>query len=71
MMVVWLPSKVPQTEDGLTWFAADGIALHGKVVTVLFDKDGTKYNHGKGLTVLVDGVQAGSSPSGEKVTVQL
>ena len=48
---------VPQTDSGLTFFAADGIALHGRVVTVVFDKDGTKYNKGKGLTVLVDGVK--------------
>lgn len=37
------------------WFILDNVFYHGKVVTVLWDKTGTKYNRGKGLLVFVDG----------------
>ena len=37
------------------WWCVDGIRYHGHDVTVLFDRDGTRYNRGKGLVTLVDG----------------
>lgn len=37
------------------WFILDNVSYHGKIVTILWDKTGTKYNRGKGLLVFVDG----------------
>lgn len=36
---------VPASE--MTYWAADGVALHGKTVTVFYDADGTKYKKGQ------------------------
>ena len=60
---------VPATS--LPWWAADGVALHGKIVTVVFDADGTHYKAGAGLRVMVNGVVAASSPTLKPLTVQL
>ena len=51
---------VPAT--ALPWWAADGIALHGQIVTVVFDADGSHYNAGAGLRVMVNGATVASSP---------
>ena len=55
----------------LPWWAADGVALHGKIVSVVFDADGSHYNQGAGIKVLVNGATAASSPVLEPLTVQL
>ena len=55
----------------LPWWAADGVALHGKIVSVVFDADGSHYNKGAGLKVLVNGVTAAASPVLKPLTVQL
>ena len=33
------------------WWCLDGVRYHGRSVTVLFDRDGTRYGMGKGLVV--------------------
>src|SRR5690606_73628 len=57
----------PQSGDSLVldplvpadcdWFAAENVPYHGRNVTVLFDRDGTRYGAGAGLRVYVDGEQ--------------
>jgi hypothetical protein len=37
------------------WFCLDGVPYHGHTLTILWDRDGTRYNRGRGLSVLVDG----------------
>jgi len=37
------------------WFILDNISYHNKVLTILWDKTGKKYNKGKGLLVFADG----------------
>ena len=39
------------------WFCLDNILYHGKIVTILWDKKGKKYNKGKGFMIFVDGKQ--------------
>ncbi|KAI6087721.1 Six-hairpin glycosidase-like protein [Hypoxylon rubiginosum] len=58
---------IPQEDDTLkispivpanwTYFALENLAYHGHLVTVLYDKYGSRYNIGKGLTVFVDGTE--------------
>jgi hypothetical protein len=55
----------------LPWWAADGVVLHGKTVTVVFDADGSHYKSGAGLKVLVNGATAASSPTLSPLVVQL
>jgi len=31
------------------------VLYHGKIITILWDSDGTKYHFGKGLFVMVNG----------------
>ena len=55
----------------LPWWSADGIAMHGKIVSVQFDLDGTHYQKGKGLKVFVDGKLVKQSPVMAKLELQL
>jgi len=50
-----LPSK---TWD---WFCLDNILYHGKIITIVWDKNGKKYKKGKGLSVWADGKKVASS----------
>ena len=52
----------PLLPDGeWDYFCLEDVLYHGKRITVLYDKKGTKYNKGKGLTVFVNGVKKASS----------
>lgn len=37
------------------WFCLDGVPYHGHELTILWDRDGSRYHRGRGLTVLEDG----------------
>lgn len=37
------------------WFCLDNILYHKKTLTIFWDKDGTRYNHGRGFHLLIDG----------------
>jgi hypothetical protein len=46
----------PLLPEGLwDWFCLDGVRYHGRVLTVVWDKDGKRYGRGQGLSVLADG----------------
>ena len=53
------------------WFALDGVNYHGHMLTVIWDKDGTRYGRGAGLRVLANGKQITHSPVLERITGQL
>ncbi|WP_336969179.1 MGH1-like glycoside hydrolase domain-containing protein [Sphingobium aromaticiconvertens] len=42
-------------DDAWDWFALDGVPYRGRILTILWDRDGARYRKGKGLTLLVDG----------------
>ena len=48
----------PLVDSSIKYFCLDGVQYHGHEVTVVYDKDGTKYKLGKGVTVFVDGKKA-------------
>ena len=48
-------------EDQWDWFCLDNVLYHGKIITVIWDKTGKKYRHGKGLRVYEDGVLVAKS----------
>ena len=42
-------------EGAWDWFCLDRVRYHGRLLTVLWDRDGTKYGRGTGLQVFADG----------------
>ena len=62
----------PLLPDGKwSWFCLDNILYHGKIITIIWDKDGTKYKKGKGLSVWSNRKKVASSDNLEKVTGKL
>ena len=51
--VVVNPLLPPGTWD---WFCLDRVPYHGRLLTILWDKDGSHYGNGAGLTLLVNGL---------------
>ncbi len=49
----------PLVDSSIKYFCLDGVQYHGHDVTVVYDKDGSKYKLGKGLVVFVDGKKTG------------
>jgi hypothetical protein len=49
------------------WFCLDNVLYHGKIITIIWDKDGLKYKKGKGLSVWVNGNKIASSQNLEKI----
>ncbi len=55
----------PRTDDSVevnplaprdwSWFALDDVRYHGRRLAVLWDRNGTRYGHGRGLALLADG----------------
>jgi hypothetical protein len=58
-------------ENKWDWFCLDKVFYHGKMLTIIWDKTGKKYNRGKGLIVLVNGKEAGRSECLEKLICEL
>lgn len=58
-------------EETWDWFALDRVKYHGKELTILWDKDGSRYGRRKGLTVMADGIEIAHSPTLSKITAQL
>ena len=62
----------PLLPDGKwDWFCLDNVLYHGKIITIIWDKTGTKYKKGKGLSVWVNGKRIVIAPSLRKVTGKL
>ena len=65
LVIAGLCGFVPQADGSLVvkplapeewdWWCIDGIRYQGHDVTILFDRDGTRYGRGKGLLVMKDG----------------
>jgi hypothetical protein len=53
------------------WFCLDGVPYHGRILTILWDRDGSKYARGDGLRVFVDGVEIAASHELTRVTGRL
>jgi hypothetical protein len=53
------------------WFCLDGVAYHGHMLTVLWDKDGSRYGRGPGLRVLANGKEIAHSATLERITGRL
>jgi hypothetical protein len=57
---------VPQ--DKWEWFCLDRVLYHGRILTIFWDRDGSRYGRGKGFHVLVDGAEVAHSEKLERLT---
>jgi len=53
------------------WFCLDQVYYHGKMLTILWDNDGSRYKKGAGLRIYADGKQIFSGKKLERVTAKL
>ncbi len=53
--------------DQWDWFCLDNVLYHGRILTIVWDRDGSKYGLGSGLKVYVDGALLVSSPTLKRV----
>jgi hypothetical protein len=53
------------------WFCLDDVKYHGHALTIIWDKDGTRYGRGKGLIVLADGIEIARGDKLAKLTGKL
>lgn len=80
LIITGLGGLVPRDDDTLQvhplgssdweYFALDQVPYRGHLVSVVWDKSGTRYGLGKGLHLLVDGKSVATSPSLEPISVQ-
>jgi hypothetical protein len=54
-----------------SYFCLEDVLYHGHLITILYDRDGTRYGHGAGFQIYVDGALASLSPTIRRVTVKL
>jgi hypothetical protein len=53
------------------WFCLDKVFYHGKMLTILWDRSGTRYNKGKGLSIYADGKKIYSGNQLKHITAKL
>ncbi len=62
------PLLPPGTWD---WFCLDGVKYHGRMLTVMWDKDGSRYHRGRGFSVLADGKELARAETLTRLTGKL
>ncbi|HRG83483.1 MAG TPA: glycoside hydrolase, partial [Chitinophagaceae bacterium] len=53
------------------WFCLDNVLYHGKIITIIWDKTGTRYKKGKGFQLWVNGKKMASAEKLQKLTATL
>ena len=59
----------PLIDNSIQYFCLDEVLYHGHKLTVVYDRDGTRYKMGKGLTALVDGKKTELFKMGDKQAI--
>ena len=54
--------------DSWNWFCLDGLRYHGHNLTILWDKDGSRYGRGAGLTIFANGNRIARAETLQKLT---
>lgn len=57
--------------DKWDWFCLDNVLYHDHIITIVWDRDGSKYGKGKGLHVFADSKEIVSSSTLSKVSAKL
>ena len=58
-------------QETWNWFCLDGVNYHGRLLTIIWDKDGTRYHRGQGLIVLADGKEIARAGQLSKLIAKL
>lgn len=53
------------------WFCLDSVKYHNHTLTIVWDRDGTRYHRGQGLVVLADGKEIARGKELSKLTAKL
>ena len=53
------------------YFCLDGVHYHGHILTIIWDESGTRYGHGVGFTLMVDGRAMAHASQLSKITAKL
>lgn len=61
----------PLTPSEWAYFALDRVPYKGRLLSILWDRDGTRYNQGKGLRLLADGKVIASAETLGPLTAKL
>lgn len=61
----------PLVPDSWDYFALEDIAYHGHNVSIVWDRDGSQYNKGKGLMLFVDGEEVASADKIKRLTAEI
>lgn len=61
----------PLIPDDWDYFALDDVNYHGRRLSVIWDRDGSRYNRGKGLLVIADGEIIASSPVIKRIVAHI
>ncbi len=61
----------PLAPKDWSYFALDDVPYHGRKLSVVWDKDGTRYGSGEGLRILVEGNEIASAKTLEKISGKL
>ncbi|CAO1638130.1 unnamed protein product [Sympodiomycopsis kandeliae] len=61
----------PIIDDSISYFRAEKIPYHGHDVSIQFDRDGSRYNQGRGLRVEIDGNVVASSETVSRLTATI
>lgn len=57
--------------DAWPWFRLENVKYHGRDLTIIWDRDGTRFNRGKGLAVFVGDKEIARSETLKRVTGRL
>ena len=58
-------------DDAWEWFCLDGVPYHGHMLSVIWDRTGNRYSHGKGLALWIDGKEVARSETLAQFTTKL
>ena len=61
----------PIIDSTINYFCLDDVLYHWHYISIIYDRNGRKYNLGKGLTVYIDGKKALSGKTGNKYEVKV
>jgi hypothetical protein len=61
----------PMAPESWDYFALDGVRYHGHKLSIVWDRKGNRYRHGRGLTVIADGRAIARSPRLTRLTAFL
>ena len=81
LVITGLAGLRPRADDSLVvnplappswdYFALDDVRYHGRRLTILWDRDGSRYGRGRGLTIFADGRVVAHAPGLERLAVRL